>query len=150
MNAPQSLFVRRSPIRRLAMIAGSVSACALLGGCILGSDARMDTRSPIAAEAPQLAKTNRDFPDFNEIPPVPNDVRPRAMYGQQAQALVQQREDLEAATAPNTWTLTGTEGFAETGRRDAGPERGPIENTNTEAFARELRQRATPPPPPQR
>ena len=57
------------------------------------------------------------------------------------------------AAPPNTWTLQGgetTNAFASQGRTAAGPELAPTDPAVTEAFARELRKRATPPPPPKR
>jgi len=57
--------------------------------------------------------------------------------------------NLEQATAPNTWTLQGTEGFAEEARREV-PELPPVTPGATEEEVRKLRERATPPPVPRR
>jgi hypothetical protein len=54
---------------------------------------------------------------------------------------------LERDTAPDTWTLNATDAFVEKARRDAGPQIEPPKPGDAEAFARELRERATPPPP---
>ena len=57
---------------------------------------------------------------------------------------------VERNTAPNTWTLSGTERFVTRARSQAGPDIGVEASTtpSSEAFAKELRERATPPPPP--
>ena len=73
-------------------------------------------------------------------------------FGVAAAETVGVRDDVIAKTDPNTWTLKEgeTTTFAGQGRTAAGPELAPSDPTATEAFARELRKRATPPPPPKR
>lgn len=126
-----------------------VAACGLLAGCV-GSpfrDARVDPASPVAADVARLTRGEQQFPTFASIPKPPEDIRPLAQYGQSAEAVLAAGESLVAATAPSTWTLQGTEDFAEEARRDAGPEYEAPTPGDAEAFARELRERATPPPP---
>jgi len=57
---------------------------------------------------------------------------------------------LEQETAANTWTLNDTSRFVARARSEAGPDFDAAASSAaaTEAFARELRERATPPPPP--
>lgn len=134
---------------RLAMLAG-------VGVCVTGcastrfEDAKVDPTSPIAAEVAREARANADYPSFSEIPLTPDDVRPLRLFGQAAAELVRARVELERATAPNTWTLQATESFAGAARSAAGPELNAAGPANTEAFADDLRRRATPPPSPQR
>jgi hypothetical protein len=126
-----------------------VTACV---GDVL-SDTSIDPSSPVAAEVGKLARDNKDFPKFSEIPPVPTDVRPARMYGIAAAETVAVRDEIMRKTAPETWTLQGgeaTSAFAGEARAEAGPEFKPVDPAMTEAFARELRRRATPPPPPKR
>jgi len=130
-------------------------ACLLTSACVGGvmSDTKIDPQSPIAGDAAKLARSNKDFPKFSEIPPVPTDVRPPRMFGIAAAETVRVRDDIIRKTEPNTWTLQGgetTSAFATQGRTAAGPEAPPADPAVTEAFARELRKRATPPPPPKR
>ena len=142
-----------TPARSVAQFLGWASVFAILSGCAVNpfTDAKVDPASPVAGEVAKMAKTGgHDYPSFNEIPAVPNDVRPIRQYGVQAAKMEQARDDLVRATAPGTWTLQNTEAFASTARKAAGPEIAPAERTDTEAFANELRQRATPPPPPVR
>ena len=150
MNAPRPLFPNVRRASRLLLSAGAVGgAGALLAGCIGNPfvDAQVDPNSPVAAEVARVAKTNTDYPSFSDIPVIPQDLRPVGLYGREARAVKLAGEKLLAETAPETWTLKNTESFAAEAQRDAGPtfEEGP--QRDPEAFARELRERATPPPP---
>jgi hypothetical protein len=120
-----------------------------LGGCVGAAfeEAKVDPASPVAEDVARLSRTPGAFPTFADMPRVPTDLPPVARYGQNAQGVLADAAALERATAPNTWTLDGTDAFAEQGRRDAGPELDPPNPDAAEAFARALRDRATPPPP---
>jgi hypothetical protein len=149
MYAPARLFSIRRPIRPAVRLLTGVAACALLSACLSPfRDAKVDPNSPVAAEVARAAHTNRAYPTFAAVPPMPKDVRPPAQYGRQAQAIEQSRQDLEAKTAPETWTLSDTETFATRAQREAGPDAGPPNARDTAAFADTQRKRATPPPPP--
>lgn len=138
-------------VARLLACAG---ACLLTTACAgrMLTDITIDPSSPIAPEAAKLARTNGPFPKFTQIPAVPKDVRPVKEFGVAAADTVSVRDDLVAKSDPQTWTLKegDTTTFAGQGRTAAGPEIAPTDPTATEAFARELRKRATPPPPPKR
>jgi hypothetical protein len=132
-----------------------VAVCATCAGCagLRLSDTRIDPASPVAGDVAKLARANPDYPEFSEIPPIPTDVRPVRLYGAAAADLLELRDRILRATAPDTWTLKGgeaTDAFADRARAAAGPEFTPGDPSATEAFARALRKRATPPPPPRR
>jgi hypothetical protein len=152
MNAPTRLFLN-APRRAMA---ARLLACASLGACLAGcvgnpfNEAKVDPTSPVAGEVDRLARANKDYPSFSEIPQVPNDVRPLRLYGQAARQVTQVREQLERETAPETWTLQNTGAFADSARAAAGPELPATAGGDTAAFAEDLRRRATPPPPPVR
>jgi hypothetical protein len=145
MNALRRLFANH---RRVAGLLAAAGGSALLAGCLSDPfpDARIDPASPVAGDVGRMTRANADFPSFNEIPAAPQDIRPVAQYGQQAGALDRLRDQLERETADNTWTLKNTEGFAAEAR-GAVPDLPPPTAADAEAFARELRERATPPPP---
>lgn len=141
MNAPRFDFANAL---RLATFGAGV----MLAGCVspFGSG-KVDPASPVAADVQRLTRADRPYPKFSDIPAMPTDIRPLALYGSQARELTATRDQIIAATAPETWTLDGTEDFATRARRDA-PDLPPTErSSDPEAFARELRERATPPPP---
>jgi hypothetical protein len=137
-------------------MAARLLACAGLGACLSGcisnpfNEAKVDPASPVAAEVGRIARAQKDYPSFSEIPAVPNDVRPLRLYGQAARQTTGVREQLERDTAPGTWALQNTDAFANSARTAAGPELPAAPGGDTAAFAEDLRKRATPPPPPVR
>ena len=152
MNALDRKTMNVGESRSAARFLGVGAAAALLAGCMGDpiANAKIDPASPIAPEVAKIATADKDFPSFREIPPKPTDLRPVRIYGERARALEATRNNIEAATAPNTWTLQGTGAFASQARADAGPDLGAPANTDTEAFADSVRKRATPPPPTKR
>ncbi len=134
---------------RLVMAAGS---CALLTACVGNpfEDAKVDPRSPIAAEVAKSVRADAIYPTFKGIPAVPKDVRPHTQYGEQAALTEKDAAALVAATADDTWTLNNSQAFAAQARADAGPVLPPVDPLDTAAFAKALKARATPPPPPKR
>jgi hypothetical protein len=122
---------------------------ALLAGCVGNPFAThpVDPASPVAAEVAQLSRKDGKFPTFASIPNAPKDVRPAPQYGRAAASISAAGQALIAATEPSTWTLQGTDEFAEKARRDAGPALQPANPAEADAFAKALRERATPPPP---
>ncbi|HEY8574675.1 hypothetical protein [Phenylobacterium sp.] len=152
MNPLARHYLNARPSAAAARTLAALAAGALVSGCVSNpfEDAKVDPASPIAAEVANAARVNTDFPSFAEIPAVPRDLRPPRMFGDAAHEIELARAELERATAPETWTLQNTEAFAARARRDVGPELAPVDPRATEAYADELRRRATPPPPPKR
>jgi len=138
--------------RQASRLALGAAGCALLCACAGNpfEDARVDPRSPIAAEVAKSVRADAAYPTFKSIPPVPKDVRPHRQYGQAAAQAEKDAATLAAATADSTWSLNNTETFAAKARTDAGPELPPVAPGDTEAFAKGAKARATPPPPPPR
>lgn len=149
MNALDRKFMNAGKSMNAARFLGVAAAAALLSGCIGNpiASAKVDPSSPIAAEVAKLSRQDHDYPSFTEIPPKPTDLRPLKVYGERADKVLTARNQLQAATADNTWTLNNTTAFAARARSDAGPDAGPSSAAQTEAFANSVRKRATPPPP---
>ncbi|MBU1377902.1 MAG: hypothetical protein KKA30_18180 [Alphaproteobacteria bacterium] len=146
MNASRPLFPTVPGVANaLALLAGSV----LLTGCVGNpfAETKIDPASPVAADVARMSRAAGKFPTFASIPKAPTDIRPLAQYGRDAKTILAEGAALEQATAPGTWTLQGTDDFAEKARKDAGPQVEPPKPGDAEAFARSLRERATPPPP---
>jgi len=146
MNASRPLFPTIPGVgTALALAAGSL----LLSGCVGNpfKDTKIDPTSAVAPDVARMTRQPGKFPTFASIPAKPTDLRPLQQYGQDARSVLAQGDALTEATAPGTWTLQGTDEFADKARKDAGPQLEPPKPGDAEAFARELRERATPPPP---
>nr|MEA2797499.1 hypothetical protein [Phenylobacterium sp.] len=152
MDVRSSLFVNVRRTRRAAQLLAGVGACAVLCGCMGNpfKDAQVDPRSPIAGEVAKAVRPNAPYPTFAGIPPVPKDIRPHKQYGQAAAQIEKTKADLVRATADDTWTLSNTETFAGEVKSAAGPDLAPAQQSDTDAFAKDQRKRATPPPPTKR
>lgn len=155
MNASLRLFVThrfsRRTLRASAAVGGlglalSLSACA--GGPFAPSG--LDKSSAAAGEISTLTSAAKTYPTFADIPPAPADVRPDRAWGKAAAQIEAEGTALAAATAPSTWTLTGTDTFASRAQAAAGPAVEGSTTAATEAFASQARRRATPPPPPKK
>jgi hypothetical protein len=148
MNALDRIFVTgfRSPTG--ARFLGVAATAVLLTGCAGGpiASVKVAPDSPVAPEVAKMAHAARAYPNFSDIPPEPTDVRAPQVYGERASALVAARDQLDASTAPNTWTLGNTQGFLSGARTEVGPD-APAASSDTTAFANTVRKRATQPPP---
>jgi hypothetical protein len=137
--------------RRLAV---RLAACAGVGALLAGcggnpfATGKVDPTSPIISEVNAAGKTDRPFPKFTDIPELPKDVRPPKAYGVAAAKVEGARDQLERDTAENTWTLNDTLKFQAGAQTAAGPDIAPTaqDAAATEALAKKLRERATPPP----
>lgn len=140
---------------RLALLAGGASgltACADLPKLEPGTNATINPASPAAAEVARALASPGPWPTFDGIPMVPADVRNSAAW--RAAIEDQQAEGLFTARngAADTWSLTATAAFEAQARAEANPlglhAPTDAEIAESEAYARTLRKRATPPPSP--
>lgn len=100
-----------------------------------------------AAPDPFAASSNLAYPNFCDIPPKPSDVRPVAAFKTQVVGTRVAGAVVVRQTAPETFTLSGTEGFAESAKSEAAPpppQTAPID-ADTEAFVKQSKAKATPP-----
>jgi hypothetical protein len=148
MNALDRNFVTGLKGLAGARFLGVAVTAAVLSGCAGGpiASVKVDPGSPVAPEVAKMARAASAYPKFSDIPPEPTEVRPPQVYGERARVLVDARDQLAAATAPNTWTLGNTQSFLSGARTEAGPDLPPA-NSDTAAFANTVRKRATQPPP---
>ena len=147
MNASHRRFANFGLIVLLS--SSGLSGCAVTNPL---ATAPLDPNSKIAGEVARIGNESREYPTFAGIPPAPTDERPLKAWGRAAAQAEKDRLQLERETADNTWTLRGTEAFAQSALRTAGPAPAAMSSTSaaTEAYARDLSKRATPPPPPKR
>lgn len=148
MKTRSSPFVNAFRSGTAARALLSLGACGLLSACVHPfRDAEVDPRSPVAAEVSKTVRPGAPYPTFAAFPKVPTDIRPHKQYGQAAGKVETDAQALIAATADSTWTLTGTDAFVSRARVDAGPELPAPVPGDAEAFAKDQKARATPPPP---
>ena len=91
-----------------------------------------------------------DYPTFCAIPATPTDVRDAAAFRREVVATRLAGARLVRMTAPETFSITGTDAFVAGARREAAPPP-PITTpgeADTAAFVKASRARATPPPRP--
>ena len=133
-------------LRQLTPIASLLA----LGACanVTGGPAPIDPTSPAAAQMQALLEKPAEMPRFVDIPPLPTDVRKPEAFADARSALEREGEQLALATAPNTWSLDGTESFAARAQAESSDGPAPSEQNrrDTDAFASKLQRRATPPP----
>lgn len=155
MNASLRLFVTNRAERRALRIGAALGCLTLAAGlsaCAAGpfAPAGLDKSSAAAGQISALTSASKSYPSFADIPPAPSDVRPDRAWGKAAAEIEADGAALAAATAPSTWTLSGTDSFAARAQAAAGPAAEGSTTAATEAFAKQARQRATPPPPPKK
>ena len=141
---------------RMALIAGAgllLCACASLPTVDETFAAPpIDQKSPAAAAVADVLNAPGDYPTFAGIPEVPTDLKTPEQYKADVTGQQQTAEALIAATAPSTWTLSETDAFAAQAMTEAkvGTVNAPTdaEVASSEAYARALRAKASPPPRP--
>ena len=138
-------------IPRFGLAPAPMVLALLVCGCATPQAAPALKPAAAEAEVSAIARAERSYPRFSDIPTLPEDTRPLAVWGQAAGEVLGSGSDLVRDTADETWTLKGTEAFASGARQDSGPAAPLVSATAAaETFAREVRKRATPPPPPVR
>ena len=144
-------YPAQPPIPRLGLAGAPLALALLVGGCATSQVAVAPEPAAAEAEVSAIAGAARSYPRFSDIPTLPEDTRPLAVWGQAASEVLASGSDLFEDTGEETWTLQDTEAFASGARQDSGPAAPLVSATAAaESFAREMRKRATPPPPPVR
>jgi hypothetical protein len=147
---------------RICWDTGRLLLCAAsaltLGACVSVpvvepyAGAQVDPGSAAAAQVQAAAAKRRAYPTFEGIPEMPTDIRPPEAFRVAVAATEDDRSQLLRETAPGTFSLSGTEAFAadQRARVDIGISDIPTaaDAAATEAWARAMRARATPPPRP--
>jgi hypothetical protein len=112
----------------------------------------IDQKSPAAAAVADILGAPGDYPTFASIPEVPTDLKTAEEYKADVAGQQQTAEALVAATAPSTWTLSETDAFAAQAMAEAKVDTvtapTDAEVASSEAYARALRAKASPPPRP--
>jgi hypothetical protein len=136
------------PVRGL--FGAPLALALLLVGCASGPAAGPPPSAATTATR-ALASGAKSYPRFSDIPVLPVDERPLAAWGRAAGEVLAEGAALERDGAEDTWTLRQTEVFAAQTSQASGPAAPSVSATaSADAFARDMRKRATPPPPPLR
>ena len=148
MNVSAGLFRNTTGVRLRRCVALCLGTAVLTGCASVNpfATAPVDPQSPAAKAVLEVARADRAYPKFSDIPPAPTDVRPPRAWAAAVADVEAARANLYAETAPATWTLSETEAFAARALADVSPPPVAGAPANTEAFARDARERATPPP----
>ncbi|MFM8820371.1 MAG: hypothetical protein ACKOD3_07505 [Phenylobacterium sp.] len=142
----------RLSARELASLTvASLAFALLIGGRASAEPQSQPDIAAAAMEVRSIARSQKAYPRFTDIPPNPKDERPVTAWGRIGREVLTAGQELERLTSPETWTLKETEPFAATAFFEAGSAPPIVSATaEAEAFARDIRRRATPPPPPVR
>jgi len=136
------------PVRALL---GTPLALALLASGCASRPAAGPPPTAATTEVRALAAGAKAYPRFSDIPVLPVDERPLAAWGRAAGEVLAEGAALAKDGAEDTWTLSQTEAFAVKTSQTSGPAAPSVSATaSADAFARDVRKRATPPPPPPR
>lgn len=152
MNGDRSRFRRTGRTLLLCAAAMSLAACVTVPVVEPYADAQVDPNSSAAAAIQAQAAQSAAFPTFESIPEMPTDLRTDEGWRMAVREVEGDGVALLNATAPSTWSLNDTEGFA--ARMHALIDFDPADipsagqAAETEAWAARMRARATPPPRP--
>lgn len=150
MEGDTHIFWRAGRLALLAGAAMTLCSCVALDALEPGADAAIDPGSSAAPAVAAAIAEPGPWPTFADIPDLPADLRSAESW---RDAVAQQEADGLSArrdAAEETWSLTATEAFAADlrARVDEVDVHAPTdaEMAESDAYARALRARATPPP----
>ncbi len=150
MEGDTHIFWRAGRLALLAGAAMTLGACVAIDAVEPGANAAIDPASPASAAVAAAAADPGPWPTFAGIPEMPADVRTASQWGEAVADQEADRLFTERNVAPDTWSLTATEAFAADLRARVAEidVHAPTdaEMAESEAYARALRARATPPP----
>jgi hypothetical protein len=116
------------------------------------ANAAVDQDSAASSQIAAQAARNAPFPTFGSIPQAPGDVRSVEGWNIAVQGTEAERAQLLADTAPGTFSLANTEGFIAAMRGEIAYDPADVppadQAAKSAAWAKAMRERATPPPRP--
>jgi hypothetical protein len=141
--------------RRLTVLAAGAAGIALSCGCASRPDlverSRIEAGSPVAAAIVEAKANPGPAPTFADIPKAPTDMRPGSSWAAPSSALQSEGQKL-AAAAQMPVEISDPDALSKRLRAQSGLDAisAPAVSATPEleAQAREMRERATPPPPP--
>ena len=152
--------IARLNVLRSTRLALAIAMAAGVAGCLhegktagrVAGGRAIDGPSAVARDVAYAARHPGPYPRFIDIPNIPTDIRPASAWRQAVVDLQGQKAALDREAADLPPPLTDTERYAadSRGRAAADPADIPPPDAaqQTEAYAKTLRERATPPPTP--
>ena len=139
--------------RRFTPACTALAVAAALAGCASNpSRAAVDKTSPAAPAIAELPRTLGPYPRWSQFPRGPQPTPPPSEIASSVADLRGAQANLLSSASQLQWTLSGTTTFAEEARAQINPEyAAPApadESAQAEAYAKSLREKATPPPAP--
>src|SRR4051794_6671188 len=104
-------FARDFSMTGGALIAVGVGVCTLLAPMSVMAENACAAAPALPPDLVAEAHKPHPFPPFCSIPPVPTDVRTAQDFKGAVQDVKLAQAELARATAPDTWSLTGSEDF---------------------------------------
>jgi hypothetical protein len=137
--------------RSTLMALAATTACLALAGC-LAHDPFAPPTDPQSAAAQQVnaaAATDRPYPRWSQFPAAPTEVPTAEQFGVRVADAEEAKAILEAQARDLVWTLEDSEGWAVAARvfidSELAQPAPPDSRALTEAWAAEVRAKATPP-----
>lgn len=144
-----ALMKALAPIFSMTGLSAAIAAAAILSATFAWAGSVASSSAPLPDDIAGKPAKVRGFPTFCEIPPRPSNVRSGKAFKEAVVAIRLAGAHLEAQTAPGTFSLEDTDGFASAARAEATPPppMSPPDLQQTEDFTKQARALAVPPGP---
>jgi len=144
-----ALMKALAPIISMTRLSAAIAASAILSASCAWAGGVASPSAPLPEDIAGKPAKVRRFPTFCEIPPRPTNVRSGKAFRQAVVAIRLAGVHLVAQTAPGTFSLDDTDGFASAARAEATPPppMSPLDVQQTEDFSKQARALAIPPSP---
>jgi hypothetical protein len=144
-----TLMKALAPTFSMTLVSAAIAGAAILGASGASAAAAPSPSAPLPEDVAGKPTNLRVFPTFCEIPPRPSKVRTGKAFKEAVVAIRLAGVRLTAETAPGTFSLEDTDGFASAARAQAAPPppMAPPDGQQTDAFINQARALARPPGP---
>jgi hypothetical protein len=142
-----TLMKALAPIFSMTLVSAAIFGTAILSAPCAWAAAVASPSAALPEDVAGKASNVRVFPTFCQIPPRPGNVRSGKAFKEAVVAIRLAGVRLAAQTAPGTFSLENTDGFASAARAQATPPppMAPPSGQQTEAFTNQARALALPP-----
>ncbi|MBS0296041.1 MAG: hypothetical protein JSR45_06995 [Proteobacteria bacterium] len=138
----------KTELGKTALIALAIGCAALVSGCASFAG-KTDTTSSAAASVTRVEHMDLPYPRWSQFPAAPTNVPTPAAVSTEAKAVEADQVQLLGEASQLQWTLCCTDAWAAQARSAIDPamavQAPPDAEAQTEAFAKAMREAATPP-----